>query len=162
MGIFAEALIAGEDIKDYIPQREPIIMVDAFYGLDDKKSFSGFKVKEDSIFVDDEHLIDAGIIEHIAQSCALRIGYLFRQQQLPIPTGFIGAIKNMKIRTLPKVGQQLFTTITVLTEIFDITLVSIEVEVNQTTVATGEMKIFLNSKHEENNNDSVFDPQHPM
>ena len=144
MGVFAEALIAGEEIKDYIPQREPIIMVDSFYGIDDKKSFSGLTIKEDNLFVEAGLLIEAGIIEHIAQSCALRVGYHYRQQQLPIPTGYIGAVKNMKIRSLPQAGQQLFTTATILRELFDITLVSIKVEVNQILIATGEMKIFLN------------------
>jgi len=144
MGIFTEALISGEEIKNYIPQREPIIMVDAFYGIDDNKSFSGFTVKEESIMVEAGLLSETGIIEHIAQSCALRIGYQYRQQQLPVPTGYIGAIKNMKILNLPQVGQQLLTTVTILQEIFDITLVSVVVEVNQTPVAMGEMKIFLN------------------
>jgi len=143
MGIFAEALIAGEAIKEYIPQREPIIMVDAFYGIADNKSFSGLTVKEENILVENGLLSEAGIIEHIAQSCALRVGYQYRQQQLPVPTGYIGAIKNMKILSLPQVGQDLFTTVTVLQEIFGITLVSVEVEVNQTLIAAGEMKIFL-------------------
>jgi len=146
MGVFAEALIAGEEIKDYIPQREPIIMVDAFYGTDDKKSFSGLTVKEDNILVENGLLSELGIIEHIAQSCAVWVGYRYKQQQLPIPTGFIGAIKNMKIVSLPQVGQQLFTTVTILQEIFDITLVSVEVESDQILITTGEMKIFLNKQ----------------
>ena len=146
MGIFTKALIAGEEIKEYIPQREPIIMVDAFYGIDDKKSFSGLTIKEDNILVEDGLLNEVGIIEHIAQSCAVRIGYYYRQQQLPVPTGYIGAIKNMHIRSLPQAGQQLFTTITILQEVFDITLVSVETTVNQTVVATGEMKIFLDKQ----------------
>ena len=144
MGIFAKALISGEEIKYYIPQREPIIMIDSFYGIDDKKSFSGLTVKEDNIFVEADLLNETGIIEHIAQSCAMRVGYYYVQQQLPIPIGYIVAVKNMKIISLPKVGQQLFTTVTILQEVFDITLASIEVEVNQSIIAYGEMKIFLN------------------
>jgi len=144
MGIFAKALISGEEIKNYIPQREPIIMIDSFYGIDDKKSFSGLTVKEDNIFVEADLLNETGIIEHIAQSCAMRVGYYYVQQQLPIPIGYIVAVKNMKIISLPKVGQQLFTTVTILQEVFDITLASIEVEVNQSIIAYGEMKIFLN------------------
>ena len=144
MGVFAEALIAGEDVKNYIPQREPIIMIDSFYGIDDNKSFSGLTVKEDNIFVKNGLLGEAGIIEHIAQSCAMRVGYYYKQQQLPVPIGYIGAIKNMKILNLPEVGQKLFTTITIIHVIFDITLVSVEVKVNQEVIVTGEMKIFLN------------------
>jgi len=144
MGIFTEALIKGDKIKDYIPQREPIIMVDAFYGIDDIKSFSGLTITKENALIEAGCLSEAGIIEHIAQSCALRLGYQYRQQQLPVPIGYIGAIKNMKILSLPHIGQQLFTTITILHEIFDITLVSVEVEVNEIVIATGEMKIFLN------------------
>ena len=143
MGIFTKALISGEDIKDYIPQREPIIMVDTFYGVEGKKSFSGLTVKEDIIFVENGSLNEAGIVEHIAQSCAMGIGYCFKQQQLPIPTGFIGAIKNMKILNFPRTGQKLFTTVTVIQEVFDITLVSVEVMTGETLTASGEMKIFL-------------------
>ena len=146
MGIFTEALISGKEIKDYIPQREPIIMVDSFYGIEDKKSFSGLTIKEDNIFVEAGSLIEAGIIEHIAQSCAMRVGYFFIQQKLPIPIGYIVAVKDLKILSLPKVGQQLFTTATILQEVFGIILVSVEVEADQSTVATGEMKIFLSKQ----------------
>ena len=162
MGIFAEALIEGEEIKEYIPQREPIIMVDAFYGIDDKKSFSGLTVKPDNIFVEDCCLSDAGIIEHIAQSCAVRVGYYFKLRQLPVPKGFIGAIKNMKIRSLPKVGEQLFTTVTILQDIFNITLVAVEVNVNQTLVAEGEMKIFLDKQQDEKGNAIAIGSHHSM
>ena len=36
MGVFEKALITGEEILEYIPQRMPIVMVDAFYGIDDR------------------------------------------------------------------------------------------------------------------------------
>lgn len=143
MGIFEKALISGGEIKEYIPQREPIVMVDAFYGLEENRSFSGLTITEDNLFVEAGRLGESGIIEHIAQSCAVRVGYHCRQQAIPVPVGYIGALKNMKISALPQVGQQLFTTITILQEVFDITLVSVEVKVGEDIIATGEMKIFL-------------------
>jgi 3-hydroxymyristoyl/3-hydroxydecanoyl-(acyl carrier protein) dehydratase len=146
MGIFAKALISGEEIKNYIPQREPVIMVDAFYGMEENRSFSGLGVKEDNIFVEAGLLNESGIIEHIAQSCALRVGYHCRQQNIPVPVGYIGALKNVKILALPQLGQQLFTTVTVLQEVFDITLVSAEVKVDEDVIAIGEMKIFLTNR----------------
>jgi 3-hydroxymyristoyl/3-hydroxydecanoyl-(acyl carrier protein) dehydratase len=143
MGIFAKALISSEEIKDYIPQREPIIMVDAFYGTEGNRSFAGLTATENNIFVEGGRLSEPGIIEHIAQSCALRVGYYCKQQNIPVPVGYIGALKNVKIVSLPQVGQQLFTTITLLQEIFDVSLVSVEVKANEEIIATGEMKIFL-------------------
>jgi predicted hotdog family 3-hydroxylacyl-ACP dehydratase len=143
MGIFAQALISGEDIKNYIPQREPIIMLDAFYGIDGNQSFSGLTIQADTIFVENNRFNEAGLIEHIAQSCAARIGYYCRQQNEKVPVGYIGALKKMQIFDLPQVGQQLQTTVTIEQEIFDITLVSAEIKVNQKTIAVCEMKIFL-------------------
>jgi predicted hotdog family 3-hydroxylacyl-ACP dehydratase len=141
--VLKNAPVTGEALKDYIPQREPIVMVDAFYGIDGDQSFSGLTVKEDNLFVEDGLLNESGIIEHIAQSCALRVGYFCKQQHIPVPVGYIGAIKKMKIFGLPQVGQQLFTTVTILQEVFDITLVAVEVTVEETLIAGCEMKIFL-------------------
>ncbi|MDR1783332.1 MAG: hydroxymyristoyl-ACP dehydratase [Dysgonamonadaceae bacterium] len=143
MGIFAQALISGEEIKDYIPQREPIIMVDSFYGVDGSKSYSGLTVNQDNIFVENGCLNESGIIEHIAQSCALRVGYVCKTSGQPIPIGYIGALKNLKIHNLPKTGQALETTVTILQEVFDISLAGVEVKCEGTTIAEGEMKIFL-------------------
>ncbi|MDR2622202.1 MAG: hydroxymyristoyl-ACP dehydratase [Dysgonamonadaceae bacterium] len=150
-------LVSGEAIKDYIPQREPIIMVDAFYGMEENRSFSGLTVSKDNIFVESGLLNESGIIEHIAQSCAVRVGYACKQQNIPVPVGYIGALKNIKISALPQVGQQLFTTITVLQEVFDITLVSIEVKVDESIIAAGEMKIFLDKQFNPQKN-TIFAP----
>ena len=146
MKIFEKALISGIEILNYIPQRDPIVMVDAFYGIKDNTSFSGLTIKEDNIFLQNGHFNESGIIEHIAQSCALRVGYLCQQAQTPTPIGYIGAIKNMTIDQLPIAGQQLYTTVTIEQEVFDITLVSAKVNINDRLIASCEMKIFLDKK----------------
>jgi predicted hotdog family 3-hydroxylacyl-ACP dehydratase len=139
-----KAILSGQEIKDYIPQREPIVMVDAFYGVDGDRSFSGLTVREDNLFIENSSLNEAGIIEHIAQSCALRVGYICKQQQAPVPIGYVGAIQKMKIFLLPKIGAKLYTTVILLQEVFDITLAAIEVTEGETLIATGEMKFFIN------------------
>ncbi|MDR1763035.1 MAG: hydroxymyristoyl-ACP dehydratase [Dysgonamonadaceae bacterium] len=136
-------LISGEKIKDYIPQREPIIMVDAFYGIENGKSFSGLTVAEDNIFVENGCLNEAGIVEHIAQSCALRVGYECRKKNEPVPVGYIGALKNIIINVLPTIGQKLVTEVAVVQEIFDCSLVAVNVKTGEKSLASGEMKIFL-------------------
>ena len=141
-----KTIFSGETIKNYIPQREPIVMVDAFYGIDDNRSFSGLTVRENNLFVENGLLNEAGLIEHIAQSCALRVGYVCKQQQIAVPVGYIGAIQKMKIFLLPKIGAKLYTTIVILQEVFDITLVKGEVTDGETLVASGEMKFFLNKQ----------------
>ena len=77
MGVPEKALIAADEIVEYIPQRPPIVMADAFYGIgEDGCARSGLTVCEDNIFVEEGALSECGLIEHIAQSAALRAGYM--------------------------------------------------------------------------------------
>ncbi len=61
-------------IKQLIPQREPIIMVDAIFEYEEEKVVGGLTVKNDSIFVKNNQLRESGILEHIAQTVALYTG----------------------------------------------------------------------------------------
>lgn len=146
-------LVEGEAIKTYIPQREPIIMVDRFYGINDTESYSGLRIAADNLFVENGRFIEPGVMEHIAQSCALRAGYLFRSQGKAVPVGYIGAVKQLKFLRLPLVGQELQTTVRIVQEVFGITLVEAEVRENRELIASCEMKIFIgdtdNEKKEE-------------
>ena len=82
MGVPEKALIAADEIVEYIPQRPPIVMADAFYGIgEDGCARSGLTVCEDNIFVEEGALSECGLIEHIAQSAALRAGYMDRSRR---------------------------------------------------------------------------------
>ena len=72
MGVPEKTLITGEEILEYIPQRPPVVMVDTFYGIDERGcARSGLTVTADNLFVADGVLDECGIVEHIAQSVAL-------------------------------------------------------------------------------------------
>ena len=150
-----EAIIQGEGILNLIPQRPPIVMVDSFFGFEENHSYSGLTVTADNIFCETEEqqegseqpeigkLQEAGIIEHIAQSAAARIGFLYTRQGEKVPLGFIGSVDKLKIHDLPKIGMKLFTEITVVQEVFDITLISAQVKVEEELIAECRMKIFI-------------------
>ena len=57
--------------------------------------------------------------------------------------GYIGAIKNIEIQSLPKVGDALKTHITILQEFMDVTLVTMQTFIGDTLIAQGEMKTVL-------------------
>jgi predicted hotdog family 3-hydroxylacyl-ACP dehydratase len=143
MGISAHAIVSGEEVWNYIPQRPPIVMVDAFFGMEASSAVSGLTIYPGNIFVEHGRLNEPGIIEHIAQSCALRVGYSCKQNNMPVPVGYIAAVKNMTFNILPVVGDKLVTTVKIIQDILDITLVSAEVKREEALVATCEMKIFL-------------------
>ena len=138
-----EAVIQGEGILNLIPQRPPIVMVDSFFGFEENRSYSGLTVTTDNLFCEAGRLQEPGIIEHIAQSAAARIGFIYTRQKEPVPLGFIGSVDKLKIYNLPEAGMKLFTEITVVQEVFDITLISAQVKAEEELIAECKMKIFI-------------------
>lgn len=138
-----EAIVQGEDILQLIPQRPPMVLVDCFFGIEGNNSYTGFTVAPTHLFCRDGVLQEPGVIEHIAQSAAARIGYIYTQKHEAVPLGFIGSVDKLKIHRLPQIGTELFTEITVVQEVFDITLVAAQVSVGQQLIAECRMKIFL-------------------
>ena len=133
------------NIIDLIPQRAPIVMVDEFLGIEESVSKSSLTVREDNIFVDDATLSECGLIEHIAQSAAARVGHIFNTLNRPIPIGYIGSVNDFAIAAHPKVGDTIYTTIEVIQEVFNITLIRAVCVVNDAEIATCKMKIFLDT-----------------
>jgi predicted hotdog family 3-hydroxylacyl-ACP dehydratase len=132
-----------DSILDLIPQRAPIVMVDEFLGIDNNVSRTRFTVKEENIFVDDNQLSECGLIEHIAQSAAARVGFIFKSKQQPIPIGYIGSVNNFELNKLPQVGNDISTTIEIIQEVFNITLIKASCCIGDEEIASCKMKIFL-------------------
>lgn len=63
-----------------------------------------------------------------------------------VKIGVIGAIKNLRIFELPKVGDTITTTVKVVCEVLAITMVTAEVRCGDTLIASCEMKISLTDK----------------
>ena len=131
------------DILELIPQRHPIVMVDKFLGIEDNVSRTEFTISEDNIFVNNGEFSECGLIEHIAQSAAARVGYVFKSKDMPIPIGYIGSVNDFSLVENPRVGDTISTTVEILQEVFNITLIKAHCVVNDKEVATCKMKIFL-------------------
>ena len=143
MGVFEKTIIPADEIVEFIPQRAPIVMVDEFFGVDDNMSVSGLTVAENNIFCEDGQLSDCGVIEHIAQSAALRIGYIYKSEGKDVPLGFIGSVNKLQLYDLPCVGEKLRTEIRVEQEVMNITLISAVARVEERVVAECKMKIYI-------------------
>lgn len=133
------------DIEKLIPQRAPVVMVDAFLGVEGDDSFSELTVREDNIFLDGDFLTECGLIEHIAQSAAARVGYVCEQKGIPVPVGFIGSVNKFHIDRLPGIGEKLETVVSVIQKVFQITLVEAKVRIGDDVIAGCRMKIFLDT-----------------
>ena len=132
------------EIKELLPQRHPFVMLDSLTHFDEVITCTCMKIAKDNIFVENGFFTESGIIENIAQTCAARMGYINKYLHSDkVKIGFIGSIKDLIIHKLPNVGEELKTTIEVVSEVFAITLVKAKVEVGDTLVAVGEMKISI-------------------
>ena len=136
-------LIARELVGTLIPQRAPIVMVDALYKFGDDFIEAGLSIKSDTLCVANDYMQEPGIIEHMAQSVALHTGYAYYLKAQKAPTGYIGSIKMISITQLPKVGDQLITKAQILHEFMGVTLVELTTSCNDIVIATGQMKTVL-------------------
>ncbi len=138
-----QPLLYGEGLYHLIPQRPPIVMVDSFFEADATSAITGITVKAENIFCKNNYLQETGIIEHIAQSAAAFAGYAPYTRGESPKLGFIGEVKKCKIIRLPMIGERLLTSIKVMGEAAGVTLIAAETCINNETVATCQMKIFI-------------------
>lgn len=133
------------DVTKLVPQRAPILMVDRLTDATDDVAVTGFVVKADNYFLDDDGLLaEVGLIEHIAQSASAFAGYkaLLAGASEP-PVGYIGKIKKFHCYRRPAPGEELNTTITMGAEVAGVTIIKGETRVKGETVADTQMKIFI-------------------
>ncbi|MXO03262.1 ABC transporter permease [Flavobacterium sp. HBTb2-11-1] len=103
------------DIQNYLPHRAPMLMVDLILNIDSSSVETVFLVEANNIFVQNNVFIEAGLIENTAQTCSAIVGkkYFFDDNGLENENvnviGFISALKNVKIHSLPNVGDTIIT-----------------------------------------------------
>ncbi len=136
-------LAAADTIQNLIPQRPPFVMIDELLYSDDIRTGTSFIVREDNIFTVGGELTEPALIENIAQTAAVRAGYYAMSNNAPVMVGYIGAIKDLEILFLPRIGDVLKTEIEIVNQIFDVTLIRGVVRLNGLEVAKCEMKIFI-------------------
>ena len=131
------------DVHTLLPQQEPFVMIDRLIHYDPVRTVTTLQVRADNIFADDGHLSVAGINENIAQTCAARMGYISHSSGGRVKIGVIGAITGFSVTRTPLVGEVLTTTIDVIQEVFQVTLVHATVTVGNEVIAETDLKIAL-------------------
>ena len=136
-------MTAFNDIESLIPQKPPFVMIDKLLSFSETATTSAFTIKAGNIFVKDGVFKEPGLVENIAQTAAARAGYVSHTQNKSVQVGYIGAVNNLQIFSLPKAGDELITEITIENQIFDVTLISGKISCNETVLAQCKMKIFI-------------------
>ena len=94
------------DILELLPQRPPFVMVDHLTDYSETQSSCDLTVRADNVFFEKGCLAAAGLIEHIAQTCAARLGYYNKYVlKTGVRLGFIGEVKDLNIVRLPREGE---------------------------------------------------------
>lgn len=138
------------DVIKLIPQRPPVVMIDGFAGLDEAGvSHTTLTLFPQNMFCEDGRFCECGIIEHMAQSAAARVGWLALKKGEEVRLGFIGSVDNFEVLEFPQTGQKLCTEISVVQEVFGISLVRAVVFVDGKEIAHGNMKIVLEDAAEQ-------------
>ena len=144
-----EASLKAIDIHELLPQQEPFVMISRLVRFDMVTTVTETDIVDGNIFVEDGHFSASGLIENIAQTCAARIGYVNKFiLKKDIQIGFIGAVRNMEITGLPRVGDTITTTVEVQEEVFGMTLATATVTLGDRILVTTEMKIAIKEGEE--------------
>lgn len=136
---------AFEDIslRELIPQRPPFVMIDKMLSFDMTVTKTQLEIRADNVFCKDGQLTAEGLMENIAQTCAARMGYINLNKNEAVKIGVIGSVSNYEVFRTPKVGDVIVTSIEVIEEMFQITLVKAIVKCGDETLAQADMKIAL-------------------
>lgn len=137
-------IIAGEkDILNFIPQRPPMVMVEKLHKAEGGQTIGSFEIKEENIFCKDGCLQEPGLIENIAQTAAVGVGFEYRNKDKDVPTGYIGAVQKLTIHKLPEIGKNIVTEINIEHKVFNTTLINGKITCDDELIADCTMKIFL-------------------
>lgn len=135
------------EITDLIPQRSPIMMVDALLHADAEEASCELTLREDNFFLEEDgKMAEVGLIEHIAQSASAFAGYrAIEGGATEPPVGYIGEVKNFHLYQRPQVGDVLVTTITMGPTVEGVTIIRGETKKkdSETVFADTTMKIFI-------------------
>ena len=133
------------DILSLIPQRPPFVMIDKLLMINEKGAAGTFKISEKNLFLDDGFLAEAALIENIAQTAAARIGYISLKEDKPAPVGYLGAVQNFEVISLPKLNDEITTEIFIENVIFNVLIISGKIICNKKSIASCNMKIFTSN-----------------
>lgn len=136
-------LISGNDILEYIPQRPPVVMIDKLLYAGSDKTISGLRVDAGNIFFNNGFLSESGLVENIAQTAAVGMGFMSKQENKKVPVGFIASIKDLKIHQLPAEGDEITTEVIVTNQVMEVSIVKGIVFKDGVALAECEMRIFI-------------------
>ncbi len=115
-------------IGELLPQQPPFRFVDHIEYYGEGETRVSFTPGNGNLLMEDDCLSAAGLMEHMAQASATRVGYYSKYiLHVPVSIGYIGQVRKFTLNRLPKAGELLETSVYLRQEVFNISLADIEV-----------------------------------
>ncbi len=130
-------------VLELLPQRPPIVMIDALTAFDGTHTSTRLTIRPDNFFFEQGRLTAFGLIENVAQTCAARLGYANYILHRKPRVGVIGALQHFDVLRTPLEGETIRTTVEVEEEVLGITLMKGRVYVGDELIAATQMKIAI-------------------
>lgn len=141
------------DIKNYLPHRDPMLMVDVIVAMNNEMVETVFTLKEDNLFIQNNIFVEAGLIENAAQTCSSIVAKGFyvdennEDKENVEVIGFISALKSLKIHSLPKVGDTINTKATLastfVTDDYTLCTMVCNTYCDEALLLEGEINLFI-------------------
>lgn len=140
-----KSIIQDKELLQFIPQRDPFVMVDKLFENTENSVVSGFTIADDNVLVQGNIFQESGLIENMAQTCALYAGFKANKQGKAAPVGYIAGIKSVVIKRLPQVGDHIHTKIEITNELMNMQIAMASVYSEDEELLAGcELRIFIN------------------
>ena len=138
-------LVEGKErIVKYLPQRDPFVMVESLWINNETTTVTSLTINDSNCLTENGFFTESGLLENMAQTAAVRVGYGFTEKGLDVPVGFITAIKELKVHAYPKVGEVIYTEAEHINDVMNFSIVKGRVYVNQQLIAEAEVRVFIN------------------
>jgi len=140
------------DIKNFLPHRAPMLMVDNLLYIDNESVKTNFFIKPDCIFVHKNVLSESGLIENAAQTCSAIVGKSFFDEddtegENNQVVGFISGIKSFNIVKLPVLDETIVSTANLISRFdaqgYSICAIKCTIKDENVVLAECEMNLFI-------------------
>jgi predicted hotdog family 3-hydroxylacyl-ACP dehydratase len=136
-------LASKENITRFIPQRDPMVMIHELLEVSETHAITRFSIDTENIFVNRSLFSESGLVENIAQTAAVHAGYQCTLKKIPVPVGYIAAVKHLRIYSLPKQNSSITTSVRITNQVLDVTVAEGKVEQDGNLCCSCEMRIFV-------------------
>lgn len=123
-------------------QKSPMILFDRLTAVSRHYSETWYSVPENGVFVVGNCLVEAGLIENMAQTISAGYGYNQRIRGKEILKGYLVSLKNLTIHRLPEVGTEIRTVVQFETSALDFKIFKGQIWILDDQIVESELRIY--------------------